>query len=273
MAGQANDLPLLGIAASLYLLRSGRPFAAGLVLAPAGLWKIFTAAPALCLVARREWRALAGLAVGCAALVLASLPFVGVQTWIDWVHYIREHNQLAAAALRNHSIAGNVWLLFQSRANEIAAPLVNAPDLVPWITRGLAALCTVVMLGALVPSARRDDPRYALQFGLPLVLGVLLVAKGWEHYGIFLLPAFYAAFEVAQNLPLQRGRIAALVVLGAAFSVWAFAFQFKAEYLALASGWKVLLLPMKMYASMALLGLGAWLAYASRPAVAEPPRP
>jgi hypothetical protein len=261
MTGQANDLPLLGIAASLFLLRSGRPFAAGLVLAPAGLWKIFTGFPALFLIARREWRALWGLVAGCVTIVLLSLPFVGPAAWLDWARYIPRQEGLPSPGLRNHSIAAAVHYLLQP--NEVLVdgrtlaipPLFDAPGLAGTATVVLSILAVAATALALLRPARRDDPLYAVQFAATLVLAVLLTPKSWEHYGVFLLPAFLACVAAEVGSATARPRTLRLAALGTAFAVWGLLYQTKDDYLALATWPRVAFIPAKAYASAVLLGL------------------
>ena len=274
MTGQANDLPLLGIAASLWFLRTNRPFLAGLVLAPAGMWKIFTGFPVIFLLARREWKALGGLTLGCAALFVTSLPFVGLATWIEWTHAMVSHNTLVNADPRNHSIATAVILLL--RSNTLAPPLVEAPALVQPLTLVLHGLVVLAVLAVLLPAARREDARYSVQFGATLIAGVILTPQAWEHYGVYLLPAFFACF-IASALPGgavgssgigdgtgERPAWIALAVTSAAFAVWGLLFQVKDDIFALASGLNVLFIPAKLYASLALIGVSMSLCLARR---------
>ncbi len=269
MCGQANDVELLAIAASLYFLRTNRPFLAGLVLAPAGLWKIFTGFPVLFLLARREWRAIGGLALGCAAIVVASLPFVGVETWLDWFHYIQRHNELGSAALRNHSILNAVLFFF--KPNGLAEPLADAPGLVRPLTLALQGGAVAATIVALATPRRRDEPGYAVQFAATLVLAVLLAPRSWEHYGLFLLPAF-AACAAAAAAPAGVRRMpetASLFLLGGIFCVWGLVFQIRDEYRALTAGARVHLRPATTYATLLPLGLCVWLAR-RRPVADEP---
>ncbi|HVY62945.1 MAG TPA: glycosyltransferase family 87 protein [Planctomycetota bacterium] len=267
MDGQANDLPLLGVAACLFLLRENRPLAAGLALAPAAMWKIFPGFPAIFLLVRREWRALGGLALGCAAIVLVSLPFVGIETWKDWIVYIKHHNELDHVQIRNHGILSNAMLLFQP--NAVGDPIANAPALVRPVTIALELLAAALAACTLVRPAPRESARYALGFGATLVFACLSTPKSWEHYGIYLLPAFAALFAAA-GTARRSPHLVALAVAGGAFAVWGLVFQVKDEYAALAHGWRVLLIPAKMYASFAILAASAWLALRDEaPAPAE----
>lgn len=262
MDGQSNDFQLLGLAAGLYLLRTGRPVAAGLVLAPASMVKLFPGIVSLFLLARREWRALAALAVGCAAIVGASLPIVGIETWRGWLTYLPTHNAVASTFVRNHSIVGAVTRLLAE--NPFAPPILTAPGAIRPVTLALEALAGALALLAVARPAERGDPRYAVQFGAMLAFAVLVTPKSWEHYGVYLLPAFLALLAAGEAGAAPR---VALFVAGGAFAAWGLLYEQKEDYAALARGSLVLFIPVKMYASFALLCACAWVG-ARRPAAA-----
>jgi hypothetical protein len=262
--GQSNDFQLLGLAAGLALLRRGRPVAAGLVLAPASMVKLFPGIVAIFLAARREWRALGGLAAGCAAIVLASLPAVGIEGWRGWLVYLPTHNAVDSTFVRNQSIAGALARLLTENAD--APPIALAPGAVRPLRIALEALAATLALVALIRPATRREPRYAVQFGTMLVLAVLITPKAWEHYGIFLLPAFLGILGAAEAGAAPLG---ALALAGVAFAVWGLLYQQKDDYAALARGALVLFIPAKTVASGLLLAACAWVARDGAAAPAE----
>jgi len=88
--GQVSGVLSLILAASLWTWRRQRPVTTGLLLASLFIkpnLAIFF--PALCLLAR-QWRVLAGTAVGCTLLVLGSLP-LGVERWHEYVFTTRRY--------------------------------------------------------------------------------------------------------------------------------------------------------------------------------------
>jgi Glycosyltransferase family 87 len=237
MTGQANDLLLLLVAGALLLLVRRQPLLAGAILAPAILWKPFLAAVVPFLVLRREWKALAGLAVGGVSLVALSVPVGSEGSWTNWLLQISQHNALTTAEPRNHSLAASVLSL-------------GLP--VPWVlpvTRVLQGLAVVVAGGLILPKTRPGEPRYALQFGGSFVVALLLTPKAWEHYGIFLLPAFIAAAALA--IEEESPKLSAL--LGASFAVWGLVLQGRDEYRALADVGLAFLAPAKSVAAVVLL--------------------
>lgn len=243
MTGQSNDLLLLLLCGALFLLVRDRPLLAGLVLAPAAAWKPFLGLAALFLVARREGKALLGLVVG--GLLLAAAAPGGLAAWEAWRTQIAAHNTAVGIEPRNHGLA---------QAALVLAPSPESVSTVRWLLFGAALLLAAA---ALFPPSRRGEPLYALQLGVPLVLGLLLAPKAWEHYGVFLLPALLAAFAVAAD----RGRAGPLLALGAIAAVWAGLLEPREEYDALLSAGLAFLLPVKAYAALALLAVAAFLAW------------
>ncbi|HYL39603.1 MAG TPA: glycosyltransferase family 87 protein [Bryobacteraceae bacterium] len=82
--GQDVALILLFLGSSLLCLRNGRPFAAGLLLSLCAIKPHLVFALPLVLVVRREWRALAGLALGGAVLTAMSFAAGGVHWLSDY---------------------------------------------------------------------------------------------------------------------------------------------------------------------------------------------
>lgn len=246
MTGQSNDLLLLLTMGGLLLLVRERPFLAGLVLAPAALWKPFLAFPVLFLGLRREGKALLGLLLGAATL-FAVAPG-GPSAWEGWWRQVSTHNAVASVEPRNHGLA------------QAALVLAPSPESLPLVRGVLFGLAIVFSLAALLPRSRRGEPLYALQLGTTLVLGVLLTPKAWEHYGVFLLPALVAGFALAA----ERGRAGAVLALGAIAAAWGGLLEPREEYGALADAGLPFLLPLKAYAGLALLAVAAWLAWTGR---------
>ena len=257
MTGQANGVLLLLLAGSLLFYKNGRGFAAGLLLAPAALAKPFLALPALVFLARRAWGALAGFVAGAAALGFLGALAGGPAGWRLWWVQISRHNALGSFEWRNHSIASAGLALFSPGGG--VEPAIAAPALVLPFVIVAGALAVLLALAALrPPSAVAARPE--IGYGAALALGLLLAPKSWEHYGVFLLPAFLAVFATLREEDGAPPRTA-LAFLGVSFAVWAFALQSREEYAGLARRPLSLLLPAKTYALFLLLGLAAWVAH------------
>ncbi|HSB35848.1 MAG TPA: glycosyltransferase family 87 protein [Thermoanaerobaculia bacterium] len=250
MTGQSNAFLFLALTASLKSLARGRSLAAGLFLAPAALVKPFLAFPALVFVFRRDARALLGLAAGGAALAGLGLLAGGPSAWALWGRQIASHNALTAYEPRNHSLAAAALALFAPGGS--GTPVVAAPGLVEPFALALGLLASALALAPLLPRGLAG-PDAGLAFGATLALALLVTPKSWEHYGLFLLPGFLAAFAAFARSG-DEGRQAPLALLGASFAVWAFVFGPKEEYIAL-RGVLAVFLPLKTCATLLLLSL------------------
>ena len=254
MTGQSNGLLLLLLAGSLLHLRKGRGLLAGLLLAPAALAKPFLALPALVFLVRKEGRALLGFLLGGGALVLLGIVAGGPDGWGLWWRQISAHNSVGRFEWRNHSLASAALALF-APGGEVE-PLVPAPGLVMPFTLAAGLFAALLALVALRGGRAAASP--AIGFGAALALGLLLAPKSWEHYGVFLIPAFLALFTALRDE--EEPPAPAAVLLGISFGVWAFALLAKEEYAALAGRPLSALLAAKTAATLLLLGLSAWAA-------------
>ncbi len=225
--GQINGVLLCLCVLALHQSRRGRDAWAGLALAPAIAIKIFPAILLLFFALKRRWSTLLAAAAGVAALVALTLPWYPPATYARYATQVLPESYVGGAWVRNQGLHGVLLRLFAE--NPHVTPLVDAPGLVG----PLAALGALLTLGALVAVARPPtEPatrRYAIEFSLFLVAALLLLSKSWEHYAIFLLPAFLLIGEDR----IERWDAGALVLLAAAFSVWAFLLTAGADYRAL----------------------------------------
>lgn len=162
-----RETPIAGIA--LALTMSIRPVQ-GVVL----VWAL----------ARRRWAIVAGAIVTLVLVVLVSLPFVGLQAYLDFLTVLRHvsdvdliHNNLALGAVAVRLGAG---------------PLVETAAIVVWYAIGI---------GAIVLGLRRDaETSLVVTLTATLFLGPLM----WQHYlTLLLLPAALIA---------DRGRPMALAL-------------------------------------------------------------
>jgi hypothetical protein len=256
MTGQVNAVLLLLLAASLLLFRRGRGFLAGLLLAPAALCKPFLAFPVLVFLARRAWGALAGFVAGAVSLGLLGVVAAGPGGWSLWWAKISVYNAVTRFEWRNNGLAAAALALFSPGGG--TEPIVSAPSLAAPFLVAAGALASALALLAILPT-RMGGERPELGFGAALALGLLLTPNAWEHYGLFLIPAFLAVFAALGETDEEHRRLP-LALLGASFAIWAFTLLTREEYAALARRPLSALLPVKTYATLLLLGLSAWAA-------------
>ncbi|HEX5014699.1 MAG TPA: glycosyltransferase 87 family protein [Candidatus Limnocylindrales bacterium] len=144
---------------------------------PLGVFlKVQTAIPALWLVRERHWRALGiGIAVA-AAVVLATLPFVGLGAWSDWLAGLvyRQQSQEALPFLYGMSLAAYL----PAAGFAVLAVLATGLALVPSGRRGLAALglASIVASPTLWP--------HGFMVALPAGLATTSAALLWLALGL-----------------------------------------------------------------------------------------
>jgi hypothetical protein len=134
---------------------------------------------------RRQLKPIAWTAIASLALVVVTLPFVGLQGYIDYLSVLR--NVSDAMGVRNNVDLGTVALGI-GWSHEAATLLL--------------AFGHVLALGALLAAVRRDRET---GFIVTLMASLLLMPLLWPHYAVaFVFPAAFMA---------QRGRSWAFVLL------------------------------------------------------------
>jgi len=123
---------------------------------------------------RGHYRLIAWMAVTAIALFLVSLPFVGLQGWLDYVTVLRNGSQFDAV-YRNWALNGQAYAR-------------GMPQ--PWPALALAGSFAIA-IGAMLISLRRDrELSYIVTFTATLLASPLL----WDHYMTHLLvPAAFMA--------------------------------------------------------------------------------
>ncbi|MCU1461227.1 MAG: hypothetical protein JWO37_1302 [Acidimicrobiales bacterium] len=230
--GQINPLVFLTCIAGLWAMRRDRPVLAGALVAIATAAKLYPGILLVLFLVRRQFRALAAAIATGAALFLVSLPVVGWNVWHTYLtKVVPEHNKVNVW-VRNQSISGFLGRLL------IKNPYVKSLGDHPSAAHALGtALGLAVLLVVVVFVVRGRGPRLDtnLEWATFLATAVLILSTSWEHYAIFLLPAFFVVGEhVAARVRDGTRHVEVIAFLAAvAFSVWAFVLKTGAEYLAL----------------------------------------
>ncbi len=216
--GQIDLALLLILTLALWALRGERDLLAGALVALGTLFKIYPVLLLAFFVVKRQWRALAGFALGmllCNGLALA------VMGWEMHRIYLTEVVP---------RIGGTTsWVENQTFSGFLTRLVAPPTEAAIFRERGLALLGTVLsglagLLGcalALRPAERRSSG-YALQYGAFLLLMVLVVPAAWMHYETLLFVPFAALLLRAQARPLGEGRA---VALAASFALIAYGNQ------------------------------------------------
>lgn len=195
--GQASMLMLTCFLLALWFLRRGRPELAGVMLTIATLVKVFPAFLLLYFALRKQWRVVAG-AFGSLAVLL-----VGMAAVVGFSGVLLMRDIFAA-------VTAGVLTTFQNESLERAPMWISiemglSPDnaTATLIGRIMLALAGLTFVGAvflvarrerggvqLFPSGQAHEEDLALGFCWALCSMLLINPINWEHYYIWLLPAF-----------------------------------------------------------------------------------
>ena len=189
-----------GNVASLTFLLFAAGARAGGALVVDGLFKTQTGLPALWLIRQRRWRAILAGAAVVAAVVLATLPLVGLHSWQDWWAGLgyRAASQAAVPALYGYSYAKEYpgWAFAAISAALVVVALLFRGR------RGLAALglASIFASPALWP--------HGFVFALPALLMLENGAAVWLVLGAGSVgPNMWHLFNVAWIAVLAARRL------------------------------------------------------------------
>ncbi len=187
--GQSNILILLMLVLMMRWMERGNAAGAGLLLALAGLMRVFPLPIVAYLLLTRRWRVLAYTAIGLAIGAAATLFLVGTSHSLNFFYAVPEHfNGYAWIATPTNIAMG----AFISRIFWwIWGPQLGPA---PGYLRTAAIICadlSVLALGARATLIRKagDDPDWRL-FSLWVVTSMMLSPTMWLHVLVLLLLPF-----------------------------------------------------------------------------------
>lgn len=189
--GQAYALLLLLDVALLWAYLRGRDVLAGVALGSMLIFKTGGLLMPLLFVCRRRWSALVWTVVTALAIVVLSLPWLGIDAWTTYLSLLTRiggNPELAATAYQD---LPGLWLhLLRRDAAWNPAPLLDAPAVA-----GALAILTALALGWVTFRAvwtDDSDPRSspALAFAAWAALELILSPVSEDyHYSLLLVPS------------------------------------------------------------------------------------
>ncbi len=206
--GQADLLLFLPLVGALYALRRGRGEVAGLLLALCTLLKLYPAFLVLFLLLRREWRGLAGYAVGMAGLSGLSVLLLG---WPVHAVYLRDVLPISGggtAWIENQTLNGFFNRLFTDR---LALSPVTSPR-ADHLALAVGALFVLAAAWFVYRYGQKGAAGYDLGFSLLVTTMLLVIPSAWVHYEVLLLLPFVQLLALAYTKGTLPFRI--LAVLG-----------------------------------------------------------
>lgn len=195
-SGQVNGIVLLAMVGSYILWRHQRRAFAGLLLATAVLTKAFPILLAVLWLRKRDYRALAWLAIGIGAGILLPILLFGVEANVDYVRIAPYIAAFAASSFDLNLSPGSVAALVV-RGLELPGELVVA-------VAGRMLSIVAFLAGAMQLSQEIRRPFIALEFAF--VLSLLMVGGQLIEYDhvMFVMPGAVIVFLtlVARRLPV-----------------------------------------------------------------------
>ena len=205
---QKGSVVLLLFAGTYVLLRSGRPFAAGIVFGLVAFKPQLALVVALTMLVKRQWRFVAGGATAAATLLAVSLA-VSDRACLDYLEFSRRTADYLHTAgydlAKSHSWYGFFHLLMQGQ-----------PDGLIRIASGAMILATLVVLAVLLRGALRvESSGFPIQFS-GLVLATILVSPHLLTYDLTLLvlPAVLIAGQSLHWHDTQSSRVFLALLVG-----------------------------------------------------------
>ncbi len=224
---------------------------AGIALALAILTKLAPAVFMLYWLWKREWRIFIYTAVAGIVVVLITLPFVGLDLWIQFVTQIFPALSTGTAYADNQTLPGLInRLMLDPR---FAQGLQSAPS-VP-IVRAVNTTLELVVVGITLWFTRgrlesRRSLRFALEFSAWLIVLLVISPIAWDHYFTWLVLPITVLLAALLNSNLSITRAA--VLLGVlAVALWAINTPVQ-TFLSYPESWQKSPL---LYGSLLLLGL------------------
>jgi alpha-1,2-mannosyltransferase len=230
--GQVNSLLVLLLIAALALSRKNRQWSAGAAVGLAGAIKVFPFIMVVWFLITRRYRAAIGAVLACAAVVAVSLIWVDLRLYGQYLTEVFPAKSMSQATRLSQGLFGLFYRLL-TPGNSVQ-PIADMPLLAGILAIGSAAGCILATI-LVVRRAARDEKSTDLGFALFLVAAILATPKSWDHYGVFLLPAYLLLFEAfareAQAWPRWLVLASAVSYCG-----WAFILTTAAELSQLPTG-------------------------------------
>src|SRR3984957_7257172 len=195
----------------------GHPFTAGNLLAAAGWLKLFPAVFLLLFLRKREWRAIAGLLCGTAALGAASVLIFGFgihQVWFAEVLPRALRGDLVGPYALQWSSFTSLWhrlFLFEPELNP--SPLVNSA----WLYAAAQALTGTLLLFAFLFSTSREKNAETTAWEWSAFVPLLLLLSsmpGPYHYCVLIFSAILGVAYLA-----GKGEWRSALLLGILYAV------------------------------------------------------
>ena len=245
LRGQVLHWQMLACGLALYGLARGRAALAGDSLGVMFLLKLAGWPAWLVLALRSRWRVLAWLGGAAAAVVLASLPWIKVDTWQYYLASdLPRWMQTTIAAVPAYQTVGGFWQhLFRLDPTLNPAPVANQPLLADILN----SVSSLALLGLTLWGLRRAPLLLAVSAALVLTVVLAPIAEQY-HYLIAALALIVAAAEWHRQG--HRSALGVLLLLAGLLMFWRLSYKDPR----LAAGWLAVLAYPRLWGGLLLWG-------------------
>ncbi len=220
--GQIDIMLLLLLTVALVASQRGYDGWAGAAVALGALFKLYPVLLLVFFVVKRRWRALVGFALAMLVCNGLSLVLVGWEMHYTYLFEVVPRIGGGTAWVENQTLNGFISRIV---APEISSTVFVHPTVSLLTYVGFGVATTGAALLAWQPAVR-GSPRALLQFGVFVLLMVLVVPAAWMHYQTIVLLSFVGVVLYAGEFGLPRwcaalaGLSYAIIAYGNAWSYY-----------------------------------------------------
>lgn len=246
--GQIDIVLLFLLTLALWALREERDGLAGMLVALGTLFKIYPVILLAFFVLKQRWRALIGFGLGMLIFNGVAVAIVGWEEHRIYLFEVVPKIGGTTSWVENQTISG---FMARLAAPPTAAVIFRDP-LLQMVGTAISGLFVLAALALSLRPATSQSTRFALQYGLFLLLMVLSVPAAWMHYQTLLLVPFATLLLHwrARQVPLGFA-----MLLGISFALIAFGNQWSFYDRSIGGFLSVLGVSYKLYGMLLLAGL------------------
>lgn len=198
--GQIDIVLLLLLTLALVTSQRGNDGLAGAAVALGTLFKLYPVLLLAFFIAKRQWRALVGFALAMLICNGLALAVVGWEMHRVYLFEVVPRIGGGTAWVENQTLNGFLSRIF---APDVTSSIFEHP-LVTLLTYAGFGMATLAAFALAWQPAERDTPRYMLQFGVFVLLMVLVVPAAWMHYQTIVILTMAGVLMYAGEIGLSR---------------------------------------------------------------------
>ncbi|MEF9475647.1 MAG: DUF2029 domain-containing protein [Candidatus Mariimomonas ferrooxydans] len=228
--GQINSIIFLFCVLTLFFIRKDRLWLAGLFLALASHIKLFPLILIPFFAIKKQYKLIGTTIVFIVLIIALTAIFLDIKLFRIFFKEVLPREAFVGAFYRSQGFLGFFSRLLTE--NRFVQSIGHYPNLAYFLT---VASSVIVIFAAVLCTRRKPDLgtfRYEIEYGMYFVVTLLILAKSWEHFAIFLLFSYLYLFEflVYQRYENSRRQLV-LFFIALSFCIWTFLITAESEYI------------------------------------------